>query len=137
MLKFENKAKSPSCSSPCPLNGHGSLTAVLSNTACGTALVGVYVDARVTCGSLLLGRVDDAFLNVRGEGEEGLFDVDVALCADFHEGDAELVCEGLALGGGDGTLLFPVAFVADQDLVDAFGCVLLDVGEPCSDVYWD
>ena len=30
----------------------------------------------------------------------------------------------------DLALFFPVAFVADEDLVDAFGCVLLDVGEP-------
>jgi len=35
----------------------------------------------------------------------------------------------------DRPLLFPVAFVADEDLVDAFGCVLFDVGEPGSDVW--
>jgi hypothetical protein len=37
--------------------------------------------------------------------------------------------------GGDGALLFPVAFVADEDFVHAFCCVLLDVGEPGADVY--
>jgi hypothetical protein len=42
----------------------------------------------------------------------------------------------LALFRGDGALLLPVAFVADQDLVDAFTGVLLDVGEPCSYVYF-
>lgn len=37
---------------------------------------------------------------------------------------------------GDGTLLFPVAFVADEDFVDAFCGMLFDVGEPGSDVCW-
>jgi len=36
--------------------------------------------------------------------------------------------------GADGALFFPVAFVADEDLVDAFGGVLFDVGEPGADV---
>ena len=72
-------------------------------------------------------RVDDAFLNVPGEGEERLFDVDVALGTDLHKGNAELVGESLALCSGNGALLLPVALVADEDLVDAFGCMLLDV----------
>ena len=38
------------------------------------------------------------------------------------------------MGGGYGAFLFPVAFVADEDLVDAFGGVLFDVGEPGADV---
>lgn len=41
----------------------------------------------------------------------------------------------MALFCGDGALLFPVALVADEDLVDALGGVLLDVGEPCADVW--
>ena len=78
--------------------------------------------------------IDDALLDIRRQAEKGLFHVDVAFGRDFHEGDAELVGQGLALLGGDGALLFPVAFVADEDFVHAFGGVLLDVGEPCSDV---
>lgn len=127
------KQRKNSTSSPLS-NASSSSAAVLSHTACGIALAGIYVDTRVACGGLLLGGIDDTFLNVRGEGEKGLFDVDVALCADFHKGDAEFVSKGLALGGGDGALLFPVTLVADQDLVYAFGCVLLDIGEPCSDI---
>lgn len=75
-----------------------------------------------------------ALLDVRGEGVKGLVDVDVALCRDLEERNAEFVCECLALFCADGALLFPVALVADEDLVDALGGVLLDVGEPCANV---
>jgi hypothetical protein len=40
----------------------------------------------------------------------------------------------LAAFRADLALLFPVAFVAYQDLVDALGGVLLDVGKPCADI---
>jgi hypothetical protein len=79
--------------------------------------------------------VDEARLDVRGERVEGLVDVDVALGRDLEEGDAELVGQRLALLRGDGALFLPVALVADEDLVDALGGVLLDVGEPRADVY--
>ena len=81
----------------------------------------------------LLG-VDDTLLDVACKAEEGLLDVDVRFGADFHEWDAKLVGKCLALFGRDRALLFPVALVADKDFVDAFGCVLLNVGEPCADV---
>jgi hypothetical protein len=64
-----------------------------------------------------------------------LVDVDVALCGDLEERNAEFVGEGLATLCADGALLLPVALVADEDLVDAFGGVLLDVGEPGANVY--
>ena len=41
----------------------------------------------------------------------------------------------LATLHGDHTLLIPVAFVADEDLLDAFGGVLLDVGEPGTNIW--
>lgn len=81
------------------------------------------------------GSIDKALLDIAGEAVKRLVDVDVALGRDLEEGDAEFVGEGLALFCGDGALLFPVALVADEDLVDAFGGVLLDVGEPCADVW--
>lgn len=84
---------------------------------------------------LVLARIDEAFLDIACEAVEGLLDVDVALCADFEEGDAQLVSQGLSLFCADGALLFPVAFVSDKDLVDAFAGVLLDIGEPGSDVW--
>jgi hypothetical protein len=75
-------------------------------------------------------------LDVACERIKRSVDVDVALRRDLEERDAEFVCEGLALFCRDGALFFPVALVADEDLVDAFGCVLLDVGEPCANVWW-
>jgi hypothetical protein len=78
--------------------------------------------------------IDQPLLDVARQRVESLVDVDVALSRDLQERDAEFVGEGLALFCGDGALLFPVALVADEDLVDAFRGVLLDVGEPCADV---
>jgi len=78
--------------------------------------------------------IDQPRLDIRCERVEGLVNVDVALCADLEEGDAEFVCKRLALFCGNCALFFPVALVANEDLVDAFGGVLLDVGEPCADV---
>ena len=75
---------------------------------------------RVRRRRILALRIDDALLDVRCEAVEGLVHVDVALGADLEERDAEFVGEGLALFCGDGALLLPVAFVADEDLVDAF-----------------
>ena len=78
--------------------------------------------------------IDKTLLDVAGEAVKRLIDVDVALGRDLEEGDAEFVGEGLAALGADGALLFPIALVADEDLVDAFGGVLLDVGELRADV---
>lgn len=97
------------------------------------------VDARA-CRLFVLGVVDEALLDVGCEAVKGLVDVDVALCRDFEEGDAELVGKSLALFLGDYALLLPVALVADEDLVDALGGMLLDILEPganvCERVRW-
>ena len=84
---------------------------------------------------LVLRAVDEALLDVGRKGVKCLIDVDVALGGNLEEGNAELVGELLALLGGNNTLLFPVALVTDEDLVDALGGVLLDVGKPGTDVY--
>lgn len=107
------------------------LTAILAQPT--SRLAAVDVDRALLLLLGLLG-VDDALFDVAREAEEGLLDVDVGLGADFHEGDAELVGERLALLRRHRPLLLPVALVADQDLVDAFRRVLLDVGEPGADV---
>lgn len=78
--------------------------------------------------------INQPLLDVGSERVKGLVDVDVALCADLEEGDAEFVCKGLATFCTDDTFLFPIALVANENLVDALGGVLLDVGEPCADV---
>ena len=79
---------------------------------------------------VLLLRIDYALLDIRSETVEGFLDVDIRLCGDFKEGDVELVSERLAFFRRYGTLLFPVAFVADENLVDTLGGVLLHVGKP-------
>lgn len=83
---------------------------------------------------LVLLAVNESLLDVGGQAVESLVNVDVALCRDLEEGDAELVGEGLALLLGDDALVLPVALVADEDLVDALGGVLLYVLEPGADV---
>lgn len=86
-------------------------------------------------GSLfVLGCVDDPFLDVGRKAEEGLLDVLVGFGRDFEEGDAQLVCEGLALLCRYSALLLPVALVSDQNLVYTFRCVLLYIGEPGTDI---
>lgn len=108
------------------------LTALATDAAV-VAVLARDVDARRRC-LLGLGGVDDAGLDVGGQAVEGLVDVDAALGRDLEEGNAELVGQLLALFGGDDALLLPVALVANQNLVDALGGVLLDVGEPRADV---
>ena len=107
------------------------LTAVL---ACAASwLTAVDVDGRLLLLLRLLG-VDDALLDVACKAEEGLLDVDVGFRTDLHERNAELVGKCLTLLSRNGALLFPVTLVANQDLVDALGRMLLNVGEPCADV---
>jgi hypothetical protein len=115
-----------------PLSPRHSLTAFSAHTRIRVSL----------CTNVHLGRsslvrprrINQPLLDVARQRVEGLVDIDVALSRDLQERDAEFVGEGLALFCGDGALLFPVALVADEDLVDAFRGVLLDVGEPCADV---
>lgn len=78
--------------------------------------------------------VDETLLDVGGEAVKGLVDVDVALCRDFEEGDAELISECLSLLFRYDALVFPIAFVANQDFVDTLGSMLLNVLEPSTDV---
>lgn len=84
---------------------------------------------------LRLGAFHEPLLDIPGQAVKRLLHVDVTLGADFEEGDAEFVGELLPSLGGDGALLFPVTFVADEDFVDTLGGVLLDVGKPGPDVY--
>lgn len=76
-----------------------------------------------------------ALLDIRCEAIESLLDVDVVLCGDFKEGDAKLISQLLSLLGGDGSLLLPIAFVSNEDLVYSFTGMLLDVGKPGTDVF--
>jgi hypothetical protein len=41
----------------------------------------------------------------------------------------------LTLLCGDGALLFPITLVANEDLVDALGGMLLDIGKPSPDIW--
>lgn len=93
-----------------------------------------HIDARRAGRGVILGGVDDALLDVRGQVVKGLVNVDVALSRDLEEWDAQLLGQSLALLSRDGALLLPVALVAYQDLVDALGGVLLYVCEPGADI---
>lgn len=79
--------------------------------------------------------IDQPLLDIAGQAVKGLVNVDVALCRDLEEGDSELVSESLALFCRDSALLFPIALVTNEDLVDTLGGVLLNVGEPCANVW--
>lgn len=79
---------------------------------------------------VLLLCIDYALLDVCSETVEGLIDVDITLCRDFEKRDVELVSERLAFFCRHGTLLFPIALVSYENLVDAFGSMLLYIGKP-------
>ncbi len=80
-------------------------------------------------------RVNHPLLDIRRERIKRFFDIDVALSGDFQKGNTQLVGELLTPRCRYRALFFPVAFVADEDLVHALCGVLFDVGEPCSDIY--
>lgn len=92
------------------------------------------IDPSASGALIRLTGIDDALLDIGREAVEGVLDVDVALGGDLHEGDTQLVGQLLALFAGHHALVLPVALVADEDLVDALGGVLLDVGEPGADI---
>lgn len=83
---------------------------------------------------IYLCRVDDSLLNIRRQAVERLLHIDVALGRDLQERYSELVCKLLAALRGDDALVFPIAFVANEDLVYAFRGMLFDVGEPDADI---
>jgi len=97
-----------------------------------------HVDARRPRGPTLLwlARVDDSLLDVSREAVKRLLNVLVRLGRHLEERNAELVGQRLAPLDRYHSLLFPVALVADEDLVDAFGCVLFDVCKPGADVWF-
>ena len=66
--------------------------------------------------------------------EKCLLDTLVYLCRSLHEFDAELVRELAALFLCNRPLVRPVRLVADEDLVDAFRGMLLDIRVPCADI---
>ena len=117
----------------CPISPPPTLTAILPQ-APRHPPDPTDLHTRLLLRRLRLLRVDDALLDIPREAEKSLFDVDIAFRGDLHERDPELVGQRLALLGGNGAFLLPVALIADEDFVDAFGGVLLDVGEPGSDV---
>ena len=78
--------------------------------------------------------IDDPLLDICGEIVEGILHVDVALCRNFHERYAQFICQLLSFFYGHHSLLFPIALVPDQDLINALSRVLLDVRKPGPDV---
>lgn len=110
-----------------------SLTALATHTRIATILP---ADIYLWRGSLVCPcSVDQPLLDIAGQAIKGLVNVDVALCRDLEEGDSELISQSLALFCRDGALLFPIALVTNEDLVDTLGGVLFNVGEPCANVW--
>lgn len=62
------------------------LTALASRTARFA-----YVDTAATGCSIVLGSIDNSFLDVSGQAVKSLVDVDVALSGNFEEGNTEFV----------------------------------------------
>lgn len=110
----------------------GRLTALSSAATIQTRALLVYIDPRSPA-LFGLGSVH-ALLDIGCQAIECLFDVDVVLCGDLQEGNAEFVSKLLALLGGNGPLLLPVTLVSDENLVHSFAGVLFDIREPGSDV---
>jgi hypothetical protein len=66
-------------------------------------------------------------LNLRGKAVERFVDIDIILGGDLEKRNTEFVSQFLSLLGRYRSLFFPVTFVADKDLMDAFAGMLLDV----------
>ena len=67
--------------------------------------------------------------------EESLFHALVNLRRGLHELDTELIREFAALLFSDGAFVCSIRLIADENLVHALSCVLLDVCVPCADIY--
>jgi hypothetical protein len=80
-------------------------------------------------------RINYSLLDVRRQRIKCLVNIDIGLGRDLHEGYSKLIRQSLSLLLGHNTLLFPITFVTDEDLVDAFCSVLLHVCEPSPDIY--
>ena len=110
-----------------------SLTALAAHARITTVLP---ADVHLWRGSLVCPRsVDQPLLDIASQTVKGLVNIDVALCRDLEEGNSKLISESLALFCRDSALLFPIALVANEDLVDTLGGVLFNVGEPCANVW--
>jgi hypothetical protein len=67
--------------------------------------------------------------------EKRLLDTLVHLCRSLHEQvDAQLISELARLLLCNRPLVRPVRLVADEDLVDIFRDILVDIRVPCSDI---
>lgn len=106
------------------------LTALATHASISTGIADVDAALALTGRRVATRGIDDALLDVGRKRVKGLVDVDVALGRHLQERDAQLIGQRLSLLRRDRPLLFPVALVADQDLVNALRRVLLYVREP-------
>ena len=68
--------------------------------------------------------------------EESLFYTFIDFRWGLHELDTEFISQFSSLFFGNSTLLGPVWFVSDENLIDTFRGMLLNVGMPCADILW-
>ena len=92
----------------------------------------VYADSLRAC--LFRFRTVHSLFDIGCKIVKGFLDVDVVLRRDFQERYSQFVGQLLTLLRCYSSLLFPVAFVPNKDLVDTLASMLFDVREPCSDV---
>lgn len=85
----------------------------------------VYTDAWSTT-LFRLGHIH-AFLYLGSEIIESLFNVDIVLGGNLEEGDAQLICQLLALLSRNSPLFLPVAFISNEDLVHTLTCMLFNI----------
>jgi hypothetical protein len=73
-------------------------------------------------------------LNLRSHGQKGLFDIGRCLGGGFQEFNPERVGKFLALLGSHDTLGGQIGLVADQELIDIFRSVSVNLVQPLLDV---
>ena len=74
-------------------------------------------------------------MDERCQCEKRLLDTLVHLCRSFHEqADAQLIGELARLLLCNSPLVRPVRLVADENLVDIFQDILVDIRMPCPDI---
>ncbi len=76
-------------------------------------------------------------MNIPREREESILDTIIVLCRRLHEANTKFIREFATLLFCNCTFIRPVRLIADQDLIDTFRSMLLDVCVPGSNIWGD
>jgi hypothetical protein len=72
---------------------------------------------------------------VPSKGEECFFDVDVGFCTGLDEWDSKFLGKCFPLFLRNDAFFRPVAFIANQNLMDSLCSMLFDILEPCANIW--